>query len=219
MGIELEQLMQSLSDTQKDVRARLREIWRHNQETSVEVRRVSHHLHPSKLEYLGLVAAVQSFCEERSGHGGVKIRFKHTDIPSQIPGDVALCMYRVIQEALHNATKHSGAKDVQVIISGSQDTLELCVKDDGVGFDPDSQTAKKGIGLIGMRERLLLVDGELSIKSKRLSGTSIIARIPLKAKALYANDGTRPATPGSHRSGRRDGNGPKAARRGKTVKR
>jgi len=131
------------------------------------------------LEYLGLVAAVKSLCNELSNHQELRIRFKHFDVPSSIPKDVALCIYRVVQESLRNVIKHSGAREAQVVLSGGHREIHLCVSDEGAGFDPNSIKAKAGIGLIGMRERLLLVGGEVSIESKPLRGTRIVARVPL----------------------------------------
>ena len=143
------------------------------------MRRLSHQLHPSQLEYLGLVAAVNSFCKQISEHHGIRIRFEHFDVPTSIPRDKALCMYRVVQESLRNVVKHSGSGMAQVVISCSAGEIKLCISDEGAGFDPDSNKTKAGIGLIGMRERLLLVGGEISIDSQPSLGTTISARVPL----------------------------------------
>jgi signal transduction histidine kinase len=178
MGIEIEQIMQALPEN--DVRRRLKDLWGHNQETSLEVRRLSHNLHSSKLEYLGLVAAVKSLCNDLSNHHGLRIRFKHVDVPPSIPKDVALCIYRVVQESLRNVIKHSGASEAQVALSGGQREINLCISDEGSGFDIDDIKAKAGIGLIGIRERLQLVGGEVSIESQPSRGTRIAARVSLR---------------------------------------
>lgn len=183
MGLEVAQLVHSLPSNCGDAQRRLSDVWKRNQETSIEVRRLSHHLHPSKLEYLGLVAAVKSFCKECSEHQGIRIQFKHFDVPSSIPKGTALCIYRVVQESLRNVVKHSGAEKAQVVISCSPGEIKLCISDKGAGFDPDSNKTKTGIGLIGMRERLLLIGGEISIDSQPSQGTRISARIPLKQQA------------------------------------
>lgn len=180
MGIEMEQIIQSLTGKQTDVGRRLKDLWRRNQETSLEVRRLSHHLHSSKLEYLGLVAALKSLCAELSKNQTLRIGFKHFDVPSSIPRDVALCIYRVVQESLRNAAKHSGARDAQVTLYGTSGEINLSISDEGSGFDPDSVKAQGGIGLIGMRERLHLIGGEISIDSRPSQGTRIAARVPLE---------------------------------------
>jgi signal transduction histidine kinase len=188
MGIEMEQIIQALPRNQlNDVRRRLQGLWGQNQETSLEVRRLSHNLHSSKLEYLGLVAAVKSLCNELSNHQELRIRFKHFDVPSSIPKDAALCIYRVVQESLRNVIKHSGAPEAQVVLSGGHREIHLCVSDEGAGFDPDSNKAKTGIGLIGIRERLLLVGGEVSIESQPLRGARIVARVPLPEQGKDTN--------------------------------
>lgn len=187
MGIEMEEIMQALPGKQNDVRRRLKDLWTRNHETSLEVRRLSHNLHSSKLELLGLVAAVKSLCNELSKHNGLRIRFKHIDVPSSIPTRVALCIYRVVQESLGNVIKHSGAQEAQVTLSGGHDEINLCISDEGAGFDPDTFKAKGGIGLIGIRERLLLIRGEVSIESQPSHGTRIVARIPLRAQGQDTN--------------------------------
>jgi len=179
MGIEMEQIIQALPAKQNDVRRRLRDLWGHNQETSVEVRHLSHNLHCSKLEYLGLVAAVKSLCDELSDRQELRIRFRHADVPSSISKDIALCIYRVVQETLRNVIKHSGARGAQVALSGGRGEISLCVSDEGSGFDPNNIKAKAGMGLIGIRERLLLIGGEVSIQSQPSQGTRIVARVPL----------------------------------------
>ena len=179
MGIELEQIMQALPKKDYNVRRRLRDVWGQNQETSQEVRQLSHNLHSSKLEYLGLVAALKSLCNDLSNHQELRIRFKHFDVPSYIPKDAALCVYRVVQESLRNVIKHSGARVAQVTLSGGRGEINLCISDEGHGFDLNDVKTKAGIGLIGMRERLLLVGGEVSIESQPSRGTRIVARVPL----------------------------------------
>ena len=179
MGIEMEQIMQALPGKQDSVRKRLRELWGQNQEISSEVRQLSHNLHSTKLEYLGLVAAVNSLCNELSKHHGLRIRFKHLDVSSSIPTKVALCIYRVVQESLGNVVKHSGAQEAQVTLTGLHGEINLRISDEGAGFDPETIKTKGGIGLIGIRERLLLIGGEVSIESQPSHGTRIVARVPL----------------------------------------
>lgn len=179
LSIELEQVSQLIPARQHNLRSRMQDLWATAQEISVEVRRISHQLHPSKLEHLGLVAAVKSFCEELDERRGVKIAFRSRDIPADLPKEVALCVFRVVQESLRNVVKHSGAQEARVVLGMSGQTVQLCVSDSGAGFDVDSATHRKGLGLISMKERLRLVGGSLTIRSRPTRGTQLDIQIPL----------------------------------------
>ncbi len=147
-------------------------------ELGKDIQALSHRLHSSKLEYLGIVTASKSFCHELSEQRNVRITFKHSDMPTAIPKEISLCLFRVLQEALQNAIKHSGAQDFSVEVHGTQDGIRLIVSDPGIGFDWRHAVNGRGLGLISMRERLHLVNGELSIQSEPGHGTSVLARVP-----------------------------------------
>jgi PAS domain S-box-containing protein len=155
---------------------------------ATDIGALSHRLHSSKLEYLGLAMAAASFCRELSEQQKVKIDLNVTDdFPKAISWEISLCLFRVLQEALQNATKHSGARNFEVSLSYSRDILQLMVRDSGVGFDPDEATVRScGVGLTSMRERLRLVDGQLTIDSRRQIGTTIHARVPLNHQVKSA---------------------------------
>jgi signal transduction histidine kinase len=140
---------------------------------------LSHQLHQSKLEQLGLVAAVRSMCREQAAGHGLLIEFTDGQSPRAIPDDAALCLYRIVQEALRNIIKHSGARRVGVDLGGAAGVVDLVIVDDGAGFDPRLADGKGGLGLVSMRERLRLVGGEIAIASKPGAGTSIVVRVPL----------------------------------------
>jgi PAS domain S-box-containing protein len=148
-------------------------------ELGKDIQALSHRLHSSKLEYLGLVTAARSFCHELSEQRHVGIEFKHSDIPAAIPGEVSLCLFRVLQEALQNAVKHSADQNFTVEVHGTKEGISLTVSDSGVGFDWQDAMNRQGLGLISMRERLRLVNGELSIRSAPGRGTIVLARVPL----------------------------------------
>jgi PAS domain S-box-containing protein len=153
--------------------ARLREL-------SSSVHNLSHQLHPSKLEHLGLVAAVNGLCRElRQGHG-LEVAFAHSLEPGLPPQDVALCLYRIVQEALRNVIRHSGSRRASVELTELAGAIRLRVSDDGCGFDPG---AASGLGLVSMRERLHLVGGDITIDSRPSGGTRISVRVPLAAPA------------------------------------
>jgi PAS domain S-box-containing protein len=154
-----------------------------------DIQALSHRLHPPKLDYLGLAAAAAGFCRELPERHGVEIDFHSENIPKELPREISLCLFRVLQEALQNAIKHSGSRYFQVSLRGSANEVELKVHDSGVGFEPEEALKGRGLGLTSMQERLKLVDGQLSIGSKPQSGTTIQARVPFGArmKAAGAN--------------------------------
>jgi signal transduction histidine kinase len=148
---------------------------------SSSVHDLSHQLHPAKLEQLGLAAAIGGLCRELTHRHGLKIDFTENEIPLAISPEVALCLYRVAQEALANATKHSGAEHARVELSGTAAMIALRVVDDGTGFDPARIHGQGGLGLVSMRERVFPLGGEIVIDSQPGDGTRVHARIPLSA--------------------------------------
>ena len=146
-------------------------------ELESDVQALSHRLHSSKLEYLGLEAAASSFCRELSARQNIKIDFRCEGIPEDLSGDVSLCLFRVLQEALHNAEKYSGVSEVEVSLTGSPHEIKLTVHDSGAGFDAKAARNGQGLGLTSMKERLRLVSGELSIDSEPGHGTTVLARV------------------------------------------
>jgi signal transduction histidine kinase len=144
-----------------------------------KVSRLSHQLHSSELEYLGLAVAVQSHCREFSEKFKIKVECVCEGIPENLESLLALSLLRVIQEALHNAGKYSGAKLITVNVRGSGEELTLLVADNGAGFDVEEARLAAGLGLISMRERIHLAGGEFAIASKPGEGTRITARVPV----------------------------------------
>jgi signal transduction histidine kinase len=140
---------------------------------------VSTALHPSKLEQLGLVATVRGLCHELARAHGLAIEFSDRSIAASIPGETALCLYRIVQEALSNIIKHSGARHAWVDLSGNEGGVALRVVDDGVGFDVGVTETKGGLGLVSMRERLRVVGGTIAIDARPSSGTRIDVYVPL----------------------------------------
>jgi signal transduction histidine kinase len=147
------------------------------QEIARNVRDLSHSLHPAKLRLLGLVAAVEALRLELS-HSGNAIAFSHDNVPSNLAADVTLCLFRVVQEALHNAIKYSQAEELSVCLAANQTELSLSVVDNGVGFDAEVMSAN-GLGLLSMKERLEMIGGLLEVQSSPGCGTRVKARVPL----------------------------------------
>jgi PAS domain S-box-containing protein len=149
------------------------------QEISTEIHRLSYRLHPSKLDHLGLAAAIQSLCQDLSASGTLKIGFQQKGFSMTVSKDVRLCVYRIAQEALRNCLRHSGAHKAQVVLEEMGGAIRLSVTDDGCGFDMKSGVMKKGLGFTSMRERLRLVGGEMQVSSQPESGTRIEVSVPL----------------------------------------
>jgi signal transduction histidine kinase len=157
-------------------------------EISTSVQTMSHQLHSSKLEYLGLVNAIRSFCREFSEQQKMEIDFKSHDVPT-LTTELSLSLFRVLQESLHNAAKHSQVKHFEVELWGNSGEIHLTVSDLGVGFDTETAMRGTGLGLTSMRERLRMFDGELSINSQLQRGTTIHACVPFTS----SSDATRAA--------------------------
>jgi PAS domain S-box-containing protein len=178
LAMDLERLAGQQPASGEDLSDVLATLLRRTKELSSDVHRLSHQLHPSILQHLGLVAATRSFCKEISDQNGIHIELVHHEVPRSLPGDIALCLYRIVQEALRNVIKHSGAESARVEFKGSPDELTLRISDDGMGFDPESAQTRRGLGLLSMRERLRLVNGTVSFMQTEPTGTRIDVRIP-----------------------------------------
>ncbi len=148
-------------------------------EIGKNVQTLSHEIHSSKLDYIGLVLAVSGFCKEFSAKNQVEVRFSTQDVPGTLSKDASLCIFRIVQEALRNGVKHSGATCFEVSLRGERGGIELKVSDRGVGFDPQQTQAKRGLGLVSIQERVNLVNGAVSIESEPNQGTTIRAWIPV----------------------------------------
>jgi PAS domain S-box-containing protein len=150
---------------------------------ATDVQALAHALHSSKLELLGLPTASRGFCDEFAQQTRAEVVFVTHDVPGELSGDVSVCLFRVLQEALHNAAKHSGVRQFDVHLWGAGDEIHLVVRDAGQGFDVASAQAGRGLGLVSMGERLKLVGGVLSIESNPQRGTTIYARAPFAAES------------------------------------
>jgi PAS domain S-box-containing protein len=182
ISLELQQTHERSDDGDGETRARIVDIQQHCSEVAGDVQALSHQLHSSKLDYLGLASALRSFCREFSIQKSTSIEFKDENVPSDLPRDVSLCLFRVAQEALSNAVKYSGTTRISMDLRGTTANLRLEIRDAGVGFDVEEAKAHAGLGLVSMQERVRLVNGTFSVKSKRNQGTTIEAIVPLQAK-------------------------------------
>jgi signal transduction histidine kinase len=183
LSVEIQRIKELAPVTYGDLRSQMDEPGKRTSEISDVVQSLSHELHSSKLEYLGLVSAMKSFCKEFGGKHKVEIDFSSEGIPSDVPPEVSLCLFRVMQEGLHNALKHSGVKLFDVKLRGSPTEIRLSVRDLGKGFDTELAKDTPGLGLVSMQERVRLVKGTISITSRPQAGTEINVRVPLEAEA------------------------------------
>ncbi len=183
LAIELDRWNQQLPPSAVEFHDHIHHASQRLSDIAADIQALSHRLHSSKLEYLGIVAAVKSFCKELSEQQKVEIDFSHTDMPRSVPKEISLCLFRVLQETLQNAVKHSGTRHFKVELHGAEGEIQLTVSDSGVGFDPQDAMYRRGLGLISMRERIQLVSGQFSIKSHPGSGTTIHARVPFSSSS------------------------------------
>jgi PAS domain S-box-containing protein len=179
VSIELEQVQGKLPDSVSEPRSKVEEVRNRIVDISTDVQMMSHELHSAKLSYLGTAVAMKSFCREFGEHHKFEIDFESRDLPRQLAPDVSLCLFRVLQEALHNAGKHSGVKRFEVQLWGTSEEVHLTISDLGSGFDAEAAMQGRGLGITSMQERLKLVKGDLSITSQPKRGTTIHARVPL----------------------------------------
>ena len=175
LAIELEQP----EDCPLEIRNRLDELRRQTIEISNDLQGLSHELHSPKLEYLGVIAGIKSWCREFGARHKVEIDCR-TDVSSVVPVEIGLPIFRVLQEAVHNAFKYSGVGRIEVLLQERSGELHLIVSDLGKGFNVDAAMRGEGLGLTSMRERIRMVNGKIVIKSKPTSGTRIQVRVPLR---------------------------------------
>jgi signal transduction histidine kinase len=183
LSIELDGVQQDIPDAASELRTRIEALRDQTTRITNDVQSLSHELHSSKLDYLGVVGAAKNFCKEFSEQHKVEIDFQSHDLPTALPTDLSLSLFRVLQEAVRNATKHSGVKRFEVRLWGSTGEINLTVSDLGAGFDQEAAMKSTGLGLTSMQERLRLVHGELSIKSQPKGGTTIHARVPFDPRS------------------------------------
>jgi PAS domain S-box-containing protein len=175
LGIFVQKSPQSYEQTLEvlaDLAKRIKDI-------SIDIHRLSHQLHPAILE-IGLEPAIRSLCKELQEQSGILITCSCKDVPRTLPKELSLCVFRVVQEALGNVIKHSGATDAEVAIHGNRNHITLSISDSGQGFDENS-ASPPGLGLLSMKERVRLLGGQLRLQSHASFGTAIEVDIPITA--------------------------------------
>ena len=176
----------NLHSTTREMRSAMGKAIEQISDLVSDVHMMSHRLHSSKLDTVGLAAAAAGFCRELSKQQNVEVDFQCDGIARELPEAIALCMFRVLQEALQNAVRHSGAKHFKVSLAECTNQIALTICDEGRGFNPDDARKGNGLGLVSMIERLKLVGGELLINAAPKRGTTIRASVPLACRAKSA---------------------------------
>jgi len=171
--------------------AQVNRLLAHTEDVGTELHRLSRDLHPAWLERAGLAASIRRVCTELATAHRIAIDVESAEVPEALTGDVELCLYRIVQEALHNVVKHSGATRVTVRLVVDLGEIVLDVVDDGHGFDPVAERPTNGVGLVSMRERVRQVDGSVTLTSKPGSGTHVHVRVPLGGSTT-GDAGVRP---------------------------
>jgi PAS domain S-box-containing protein len=147
-----------------------------------EMRTLSHRFHSPNTVCIGLEASASAYCREVAEQYKVEVRFHAGNIPRQLPPEVSLCLFRILQEALQNGTKHSGSKHFRVLLESEVHEIRLVVEDTGTGFDTELAFKGRGVGLSSMKERMKLVNGQVRIDSELGRGTTIHARVPVTGR-------------------------------------
>ena len=188
LALGLENASEALSDPSQATKRQLHELFNSASELGADLHTVSHRLHPSALKSLGLVLGLKALCQESSSRQGVKIVFSSEDIPRAVPPNVALCLFRIVQEGLQNLRKYSGASQGQVNLRKEGDRLILSVSDKGRGFDAKEMRNSVGLGIRSMGERARLVGGQFEIHSEPGEGTRIDVSVPLQPENETAEE-------------------------------
>ena len=165
-------------DPAAQAQASFEEVRKRCAQIASDVQSLSHQLHSSGLDYLGVVAAVRGFCRELAKKHTVTVEFVDKDVPRHLPKEVSLCLFRIAQEALHNAVKYSEANEFRVELYRVAEELHLVVTDRGIGFDVQEARRRGGLGLLSMQERIHLIRGKLNVESAPGLGTRVIATVP-----------------------------------------
>jgi signal transduction histidine kinase len=178
LNIDLDQLTRRLESRDSDFVEDARTASRRAAEIAGDVHELSHQLHPSKLKMLGIIRAIEGVCRDVAVQHDIVVDFTHEGIPATVAPATSLCLYRILQEALHNVAKHSGASRAEVRLVRERDTIIMRIDDQGAGFDPEALDGT-GLGLVSMRERVNHLGGRLTIGSAPTHGTRISIHLPL----------------------------------------
>jgi PAS domain S-box-containing protein len=179
LAVGIEQLKNDLPNRNVELLDRMDAVWKQTLEILTDVKASAHELYSPRLEYLGVAAVMRIFCEEFGERKKVKVDFTSHGLPSLVQPEVSICLFRVLQEALHNGVKHSGVKKFEVQLWGASAGIHLTVQDSGAGFDTDAARKGRGLGLTRIEQRVKLAKGTFSIDSQPEQGTTVHVSVPL----------------------------------------
>jgi signal transduction histidine kinase len=191
MALDLENAEETISTSPDEAARQVHNVLNSASEIGADLHTLSHRLHSSTLERLGLVPGVTALCKEFEVKHGIEVDFISRDVPNVVRPDVALCLFRIAQEGLRNMKKHSGVAKAQIRLGRAGDKLFLSVSDDGIGFDARDLGKKEGLGIRSMEERAYLLGGKLEIHSKPGKGTRIETFIPFQPKPELPTERSR----------------------------
>jgi PAS domain S-box-containing protein len=177
--VQAQRVESGLSDEDRTIRADVHELYKRIKEIATDVSKLSHRLHSSELDFLGLPAAAERLCRDFANQHGIDMDYQIKNVPPRLDSGKSLCFYRVLQEALQNVAKHSRATRVVVELFGRENQLTLKVNDNGTGFDIDKVRFESGLGLVSIRERLNLVGGRYALTSRTGQGTTLTASVSI----------------------------------------
>ncbi len=181
LSIEIQQLKKNPANQTDDLQLRIDAAWKQTLEILTDVKASAHELYSPRLEYLSMAAVMHSFCEEFGKRKHVEIDFKNYGLPSLVLPEVSICLFRVLQEALHNGVKHSGTQKFEVQLWDASEEIRLTVSDSGAGFDVEAARRGGGLGLTRIEQRVKLVKGTFLIDSQPERGTTIQVSVPLRS--------------------------------------
>jgi signal transduction histidine kinase len=181
LSIDLQNVSRGENRSAMATKQRLEEMRQYCLGIGNDVQQLSHQLHAGQLDYVGISAALRGFCWELGKRQEICVEFTERSVPKSVSRDGSLCLFRVAQEALHNAVKYSGGNRFWVELSGAGNEVRLEVIDAGIGFDVKEANQRGGLGLVSMQERVRAVNGRFYVESKPGAGTRIIASVPVAA--------------------------------------
>jgi signal transduction histidine kinase len=179
LAIDLERTALIIPDDPRKAVQQMHELWKRTSTVGGDINKLSHALHSSVLDFLGLSEGIKSLCDDVAEQQGMHISFSTHDVPRNVPSATSLCLFRIAQEGLRNVRKHSGIDRASVQLTAQDHTIEMIIADEGVGFNPEGPATKRGLGLRSMQERLRIVGGTVEVQSKPGNGTRLVVHAPL----------------------------------------
>jgi signal transduction histidine kinase len=178
LSIALSRIQRQIPDTSNPARQSLSDLEQQSTQLSADLRHLSHELHPGALEHLGLLEALRERCDDFKQESGITAQLEVADAWRDVSDALALCLYRVAQEALRNVATHAKAQNVTISLGQLNGRITMHVADDGCGFDPTAKSRRLGLGLVSLNERVHGLGGTLDVTTARGAGTRVAVTLP-----------------------------------------